>query len=584
MVSFFSKGKNYAELGEMLKEEGLLTKEQFETIVRQAEKEGRHLTEIIFEDSSLPEEKTLPLLCQFYDLPPVFLRKKVISPLVINLIPKEVAERHNVIIFKKIKGVIHIATTNPENYQILEFIKKKTELEPIPHLTTPKDISIALRKYNTQIGEDLTQIIDYSVKEAAALNVSPEQAARFLPVIKMVDEIIEKALGKGASDIHIEPTLDRIIIRYRIDGMLNKVAELPKEVLPLLITRIKILANLKIDEHMIPQDGRFHFHFQYQDQEIAIRVSIIPTLHGPKAALRLLEMQQKIFTLKKLGLNQNHYGLLKKEIKANQGMILVTGPTGSGKTTTLYTLLRMLNREDINICTIEDPIEYGIDNINQMQVRPQVSLTFASGLRSLLRQDPDIIMVGEIRDEETASMAANSAMTGHLVLSTLHTNNAFFVVQRLYEMGIQSYLLASVINLVIGQRLVRRICPDCRGRSRFPEKIIANYQPFLKINETIIKLKKQDLLSKDIKVEELRLLHGRGCAKCNYTGYRGRVGIYEILKIDKKMRKLILSDNSEEAIRRYAASQNILTMAEDGILKVLSGVTTFDEVLRVTKE
>ncbi|MFH0820112.1 MAG: GspE/PulE family protein [bacterium] len=582
MISFFTKSRNHAELGEILKKEGLLTKEQFETIVRQAEKAGRHLTEIIFEDSSLPEEKTLALLCQFYDLPPVFLRKKVISPLVINLIPKEVAEQHNVIIFKKIKDVIHVAITNPENYQILEFIKKKTELEPIPHLTTPKDINVALRKYNTQIGEDLAQIIDYSVKEAAALNVSPEQAARFLPVIKMVNGIIEKALGKGASDIHVEPTLDKIIIRYRIDGMLNRVAELPKEALPLFITRIKILANLKIDEHMIPQDGRFHF--KYQDQEIAIRVSIIPTLHGPKAALRLLEMQQKVFTLRKLGLNQNHYGLLKNEIKANQGMILVTGPTGSGKTTTLYTLMRMLNREDVNICTIEDPIEYSIDNINQMQVKPQVGLTFASGLRSLLRQDPNIIMVGEIRDEETASMAANSAMTGHLVLSTLHTNNAFFVVQRLYEMGIQPYLLASVINLVIGQRLVRRICSNCRGRGRFPEKIIANYQPFLKIKETITKLKKQDLLPKDIKVQEFRLLHGRGCAKCNYTGYQGRVGIYEILKIDRKMRKLILSDNSEEAIRRYAASQNILTMAEDGILKVLNGVTTFDEVLRVTKE
>ncbi|OGY47244.1 MAG: hypothetical protein A3J62_03590 [Candidatus Buchananbacteria bacterium RIFCSPHIGHO2_02_FULL_38_8] len=565
-----------------IKQEGILTKQQLKTLTKKVKRENRYLSEVLLEDITLPHEEILKVLSEFFNLPIVALKEKRVSPIILNLIPKEVAEQYSVIIFKKVKNVIYIATVSPENKQIIEFIRKKTGLEPKIFITTPREIKLALQRYKSEISEEFAKIIEDGVKEAIDSEEPAERMAQYLPIIKMVNSIIEQALSRNASDIHIEPQAKKVNIRFRIDGILHTILELPKEILPSLAARIKIISNLKIDEHRIPQDGRCQF--TYGDREIAIRVSVMPTLHGPKAALRLLEPEKKQFTLVKLGLNRRDFHLLKNEIKAAQGMILVTGPTGSGKTTTLYSLLQMLNSDKINICTIEDPIEYGIEGINQTQINPKTGLTFANGLKSFIRQDPDVIMVGEIRDAETADIAINAAMTGHLVLSTLHTNNAFLAIQRFVEMGIQPYLIASVTNIIIAQRLVRKLCLNCRSAIRSPEKFIGDYNNFFDLKKTFNKLKKLNLLPSHTNFEDVIFYRPKGCPKCNHTGFQGRIGIYEVVKVGDELRKAILKDYLEQTVKKIALGQGTLTMAEDGLLKVFSGRTTIDEVLRVTQE
>lgn len=582
MLNFITTNKEYQKLWKIFAKKKLLAKSKYKEAVIQAKKEDKHLAEIILADDSLADEKVLEAISKFYRLPYVLLRSKVISPRTINLLPKEISEQHNVVVFKKIRNKIYIAAITPDVRRIAEFVRKKTGFEPTAFITTKKDIKHALKKYKRNIKEDFDIILNRSIREALDAEASVENMAQFVPIIKIVNVIIEKAITSNASDIHIEPNFNNIIIRFRIDGIMRKIVELPKPILPAIAARIKILADLKIDEHMVPQDGRFQFN--YNEQAIAVRVSIIPTLYGPKTALRLLEMKQRIFTLHKLGLNKNHQNIIKKEINMSQGMILVTGPTGSGKTTTLYTLLKMMNKEEVHICTIEDPIEYGIDNMNQMQIKPRSGLTFAIGLRALLRQDPNILMVGEIRDKETANIAVNAAMTGHLVLSTLHTNNAFLAPQRLAEMGLQPYLVNSVMNLIIGQRLVRKLCPYCKIRLRSSEKIVNQHKGYLPIKKIFRKLQKQKLLPPKMKIQDISFYRSRGCSRCNKTGYIGRMGIYEVLRVDDKLKKVILKDNSESAVKKYLTGNGALTMTEDGLLKVFSGQTSIDEILRVAKD
>lgn len=573
---------NYSTLRKRLEDNCAVTKEYFKDLQKIANKEKKYISELLLEDTSLSQEKILKELGDCYNLPWVNLEKKIIMPNVVRLIPKEVAEQHSVVVFKKIGNIIRVATTRPEDTQTIEFIKQKTGFEIEVFLTTPKGIRHAFDKYNSNISDDFEKMIEQSLQEAKSANIPLEKIAQFVPIIKMVDRFINQAANMNASDIHIEPTANQVKIRFRIDGLLHTTVQMPKSILSPVIARIKILARLKIDEHRIPQDGRFQF--VSGDKHIPIRVSIIPTLHGPKVAMRLLEMNQSNFTLGRLGLNKKDQKLLKEKIKTAHGMILVTGPTGSGKTTSLYTALRMVNSDYVNICTIEDPIEYDIEGVNQMQINPQVGLTFASGLRSLLRQDPNIIMVGEIRDKDTADIAVNSAMTGHLVLSTLHTNNAFLTVQRLAEMGIPSYLFSPVINLVIGQRLVRKICKDCRSRYRDNNKFVYDYQNTIDIRKIFAKLQEQKLIDPQVKFEELHLYKNIGCKKCNNTGFKGRTGIYEILDIDDELRKIILKDSSEQTIKQEAIRRGVLTLIEDGFLRVFLGITTIEEVLRVTKE
>lgn len=569
------------QLGKLLEQERLVTKDQFRALIRRAKDENRALTDVLYEDQAASADQVLAVVGQHYELPTVRLRDKVITPYVLGLLPKEVAEQHEVIVFKKIQNVIQVATTHPEDAQTIDFIRRHTSLEPEVFLTTPEDIRHALRMYRTNLSEEFQKIIDEGLKETQRAGQTNETLAQNLPIITMVNSVIEKAIHQGASDIHLEPTLESVGIRFRVDGILQKVVELPRALLAPIVTRIKLIAALKIDEHRLPQDGRFTY--ELHDRSIAIRTSVVPTLHGPKVVMRLLDEKQQRYNLRSLGLNQRDFAILKREIVKPNGMMLVTGPTGSGKTTTLYTMLSMLNSEEVNICTIEDPIEYGLEGINQTQVNPTAGLTFANGLRSLLRQDPNVIMVGEIRDEETADIAVNAAMTGHLVLSTLHTNSAPQSIQRMIEMGIQPYLAASTINVIIAQRLVRKICRHCQTYTKLNERMRTTQAKYFDLEATLKKLIAADLLPGDATLDTLQVAVGKGCVKCQDTGYSGRVGIYEVIPVDEAIHTQILADATPHAIREAADHLGMLRMVDDGLLKVFSGLTTFEEVLRVTK-
>jgi len=571
-----------SKLARVLEQAGCCTREQFKELEAQAKREGRPVTAVLLDQANGGTEKTLEVLGQYYELEPIKLRGRVITPYVLNLLPKEVAEAHHVVIFKKAGNIIHVAVVDPEDKQVIEFIQRKTKLDLVVYITTPADIAYALQRYEGELAEEFGRIIQDSLKETLASHEPAEKLAQFVPVVKMVNSIIDRALASRASDIHLEPGSDRLVVRFRIDGLLKRVVELPREVLPPILARIKLMSNLKIDEHRLPQDGRFRYTFH--DREVALRVSIVPNLYCSKIVLRLLDTKEKRFDFKALGLNKRDLAILKREATKPHGMIIVTGPTGSGKTTTLYTILRFLNRERVNICTIEDPIEYGLEGINQMQVNPAAGLTFSYGLRSLLRQDPDIVMVGEIRDPETAEIALNAAMTGHLVLSTLHTNDAFLASQRLVEMGIQPFLISSVVNVIIGQRLVRTICKYCCTTVSASERNLEGYAKILDLEGAAKKLIQVGLLPKDFSWAQVKLCAGRGCDKCSDTGYQGRLGIYEFLVMDEDVRNCILKSSTSHAVYEAAHKQAATTMVEDGILKVISGQTTLEEVARVTRE
>lgn len=572
---------NPQQLWKRLEKESVLSKEQWRQAMTIARNEDRHPAEVVLGTPSSTPERILEVLADYYEVPFVLLREKVISPYVITLIPKEVAEEHAVVIFKKIGTTIHVATTNPENPQTIEFIRKKTGLTPQVFLTTPDDLERALKRYPSEITTEFARIIERSTNEARAIHDTAEKMAQYVPIVTMVNTIIERALNQKASDIHLEPKGNVVAIRFRIDGLLKNIVELPLDVQPPLVTRLKLLANLKIDEHRAPQDGRFNFSMN--DRGVAIRVSAIPTLNGTKMVLRLLDTKETRFTLRGLGFNDRDFTVLRDQSAKPHGLLLVTGPTGSGKTTTLYTLLRMLNKEEVNICTIEDPIEYGLEGINQTQVNAPAGLTFANGLRSLLRQDPNVIMVGEIRDRDTADIAVNAAMTGHLVLSTLHTNTASLALQRLIEMGVEPYLAASVTNVIVGQRLVRRVCRHCRSVVRLPKKMLEDYRSSIDIDGMFARFKQLGLVPGMRSIDDITLAYGQGCAKCQETGYRGRVGIYETLSMNDAVHRAVLNDPSATSIEHSALQQGLLTMRDDGILKAFQGLTTLHEVLRATK-
>ncbi len=397
--------------------------------------------------------------------------------------------------------------------------------------------------------------------------------AEDLPIIKIVDSLLELGYTNNASDIHIEPFEEKTLIRLRIDGLLQDILFIPSNIHELVTTRIKILSRLRTDEHFAPQDGKLRF--KSGDTRVDARVSIIPVIHGEKVVLRLLSEKSRQYDLEKLGFGEKDLLKITKNIHRPWGMILATGPTGSGKTTTLYGILKILNRREINISTIEDPVEYDIENINQIQVNPKTNLTFASGLRSIVRQDPDIIMVGEIRDQETASIAINSALTGHLVLSTLHTNDAATTLPRLMDMGIQSFLVASTINIAIAQRLVRKICEHCREKRPLEKTIFEVIKQQLSL-ETI---KKYGLAEK-----ELALPYGKGCNACQNSGYQGRTVIAEVLEMNDEIRELVMKERNASEITKKAIELGMIPIMEDGLQKVRSGITTIDEILRVAQE
>jgi type IV pilus assembly protein PilB len=565
-------------LKKLLKENKILGDKEFEELDKSAEEKGVPLEEYLIEKRIIGEELLYKALADNLKLPFVELKDKMIKIEVLLLIPGQIAQTHQIIAFEKGKNYLKLATTDPEDLQTFEFIKRKTGLEPKIYLTTPTNIKEALGQYHIGLKAEFKEIAKEEMTGPAKL----KELAQDIPVVKMVDTLLEYAILERASDIHIEPTEKDVIIRYRIDGILRTVMTLPKTTHPGIISRIKILSNLKLDEHRLPQDGRFKIVApQYR---VAFRVSIIPTFDGEKIAMRLLDEKSQIISLEQLGLEPNPLEIIKRNIKRPHGMLLSTGPTGSGKTTTLYTILNLLNSPQVNISTVEDPIEYRIPNVNQCQVNPKIGFTFAIGLRAFLRQDPDIIMVGEIRDMETAEIAIHAALTGHLVLSTLHTNDASSAILRLVDMNIPPFLLSSTINLIIAQRLARKICLDCIQSYNLSDERVKELEKEFDMKNILKTLEREKIIKPGASLKSILFYSGRGCNRCKFEGYKGRIGLYEVLEVTKEIRDLILKRPPLEEIQNLSRKQEMVTITEDGFIKAIKGITTIEEVIRVTKE
>jgi len=448
----------------------LITELEFNNIQEEAQKNHRKIDDILIDKNFIGREELIKLKARILGIPFINLEKEIISEETLQIIPEAHARKNNIIAFRKGEQGLEVAMLDPEDLQTIEFIKKKSNLKILPRLTSEESLKRALQQYQKPLKAEYKEIIkteeELFIKSGASMQEKDEKGlskiAQELPIIKIVDTLLKHAILQKASDIHIEPSEKETIIRYRIDGLLHDAMILPQQINEAVVARIKVLSNLKIDEHRLPQDGRFQI--ETTEQKISFRISIIPVYNGEKIVLRILREDAKGLTLELLGLRGEPLEIIHRNIKKPNGMILVTGPTGSGKTTTLYTVMDILNTTEVNIATIEDPIEYQMPRINQTQIQPKINLTFSNGLRSLLRQDPDIIMVGEIRDNETAELAINAALTGHLVLSTLHTNSASGTMPRLLDMHIEPFLVASTLNCVIAQRLVRKLYPETKEK------------------------------------------------------------------------------------------------------------------------
>lgn len=572
---------NKKVLQDILTEEFSLKEKEIKKHESSAQKSGMSLAQYLVQKDIVEETGLYQAIADRLHSPFVSLQGKEIKKDVLNLVPPALAQTHNIVAFEKNKNTLSVAMLDPEDIQTIEFLKRKTGLFLDVFLTTPSDVKDALRRYHAELDQDI-KVRELDESEGGTDQKELKKAAEEVPIINIVNSILEHAVYENASDIHIEPTEQEVVVRFRVDGVLQTVMSLPKSVKNGLTARAKILANLKIDEHMLPQDGRFKI--MVQDEKYSFRVSIMPVYDGEKIVLRLLHDSQKPLTLDELGFLPTAKTHLEKAIKKPHGIILVTGPTGSGKTTTLYSVLGMLNQPDVNISTIEDPIEYHVNGINQSQVNTRVGYTFEQGLRSFLRQDPDIIMVGEIRDRETAEIAMHAAMTGHLVLSTLHTNDAVSTIARLLDMGIPGFLLSSTINVIIGQRLLRRLETKHAEQYTIPaeeaRELSARSTNSKRLMETINSVQK----TKATKLEQVPFFKPNENKRLQHGGYKGRVGIYEVLPISEEMQNAITKSADTNTLRAIAEKEGLVSMFEDGMTKAAQGMTSIEEVLRVTQE
>lgn len=505
----------------------------------------------------------------------VNLRSISIPKDVLSTIKEDVAQERKVVPFAKNGYVLHVAMQDPKDLDTINFIRKITGMTVIPFFAFSKDIKYGLRQYKSTLKETFKRLMDQAAKRRGVAS-SLKELAQDVSIIEAVNQLMEFAVVEGASDIHIEALTDSVMIRYRIDGVLHDMIALPKDLHPAIIARVKILSSLKLDETRLPQDGRIKFTSE-EGEVVSLRVSIIPTVEGEKVVLRLLETGGLKFSLEDLGYSAEAVKLIRREIARPHGLVLLTGPTGSGKTTSLYTMLNILNTDEVNIATIEDPVEDRIRRINQTQVNPQIKFDFADGLRALLRQDPDIVMVGEIRDTETVRIAVDAAMTGHLVLSTLHTNDAPGAIPRLLDLGVEPFLVSSTLNLVIAQRLVRKVCPHCKVAKPTDPKVTEYIQAMAAQMSPIEK----EMLEKLIPTQEMK---ASGCDFCSYTGYVGRTGVYEMFDVNDEIKLLILKRSPASEVKKAAIKAGMKTMLLDGLVKVAAGITTIEEVLRVTYE
>jgi len=566
----------------VLKKIDLISDNDLKKFAKEAELKNKNLLDYLFEKKIISPMVFFEHVASFFKLPFIDLREQNIRKDVLFSIPEPIATTHRIIAFDADNKEIKLATLDPENIEIIEFIKKKTGLEPKIHITTPENINEVIKQYHKSLKAEFDYLSDEK-KGGEAVDKDLKKLAEDLPVVRVVDTLLEYSIMEGASDIHIEPEEKDVLVRYRIDGILRNVMVLPKNIHSGIIARIKILANLKVDEHRLPQDGRFKI--TTKDYKVSFRVSIIPSYDGEKIVLRLLNEKTQVLTLEQLGFQSRPLEIVKKNIDKPHGIILVTGPTGSGKTTTLYTIMNILNVPEVNISTIEDPIEYRMQHVNQSQVNTKIGYTFAGALRAFLRQDPDIIMVGEIRDQETAEIAIHAAMTGHLVLSTIHTNDAPSTMSRLTEMDVPAFLIANTMNLIIAQRLVRKICPDCIQSFNLDKASIQELEKFVDVENILQTMEREKIILKAKEgLGSLLFYRGKGCKNCNNSGYKGRIGIYEVLENDEDMSILVTKNASAAEIREKAISKGMLSLVEDGFIKAKNGITTLEEIMRVTKD
>ncbi len=556
-----------------------LTEEQADRIRTDALNSGTSVEELLVSKHAVSDEDFARAKADSLGIPFVSLSGRAITPDVVNFIPEPVARRYNLVPFQldtDEHGALSVAMVDPLDFQVVEFLEKKSGRPVKPYMGLKDDIVAALEElYAQNLGADVSAALEESapaIKTYEAGHLG--EVIREAPIAQIVSAVLEQAIRIRASDVHIEPQTGETRVRYRVDGILQERLVLPRKLQDAVVSRIKILADLKIDEKRIPQDGRFNF--KMGESEVDLRVSTLPTVHGEKVVMRLLKKSGGIPTLPDLGLRGLALKNLETSILRPHGIILVTGPTGSGKTTTLYSVLAILNNAKVNIMTLEDPVEYEIPGVNQVQINPAAGLTFATGLRSFLRQDPNIILVGEIRDQETTELAIQAALTGHLVFSTLHTNNAAGAIPRLIDLGAEPFLLASALNAVVGQRIARRLCPTCK-EEYVPEEAISS-----DIRQVVGNLWSSD--------KKLVLYRGKGavndkaCESCGGSGYLGRVGIFEVFPISDPISKLTLTRATMKDIENQAIQEGMITMKQDGYLKALEAVTTIEEVLRVAQD
>ncbi len=576
------------ELKEFIIDSGLVAKKDVEDAAKEAAERGQSLGDILVSRGALTEDALRRIQAYVLGIPFVSLKDHKIPADVLSLIPEPIARTHNIIAYKKTIDSLEIAMLDVEDLASIETVGKKTGLKILPRLTDTESIKYALLQYQKSLKDEFGDIISTEAGKIKAVaeggkDLSGEdlkKMAEDLPIVRIVDTLLRHAIVQGASDIHIEPMEDQVLVRYRIDGILHDAMTLPKAAAAGIIARIKVLSNLKLDEKRLPQDGRFKM--ETEADRVSFRVSILPTFFGEKTVMRLLRETGEGFTLEALGLHGENLERIHHALGATTGIILISGPTGSGKTTTLYTMLDILNQPDVNISTVEDPIEYQMKRINQTQVNAQIGFTFASGLRSLVRQDPDIIMVGEIRDSETASLAINAALTGHLVLSTIHTNSAAGAIPRLIDMGVEPFLLTSTIRVIVGQRLVRKLCENKEAYTLTAD-MRAKVASGAEFDIAFKTLEEEKLVPKGTKLNDIQFYHPGSSPDCE-DGYKSRIGIHEVLAVSPAIREIMLHESTTDAIETQAKKEGMLTMREDGLYKAARGITSLEEVLRAVSE
>lgn len=562
-------------VADILLAKGVITQKQAEDAKVKSASEGIALEDAIVALGFVSETALAQAKAQLLGVGFVSLESASFSPQALSFVPQSVAQRFVLVplSYDDEKKTLTIAMDNPADLEAISFVQQKTGLSVSSLAAAKSEIVRAIsEQYHQELIGEVGQALKETEEFSTEKTVDSTQIAQLIkeaPIAKIVSTILEYALTSRASDVHIEPQEDRVRVRYRIDGILYDKLSLPKGVQDALVSRIKILSEMKIDEHRIPQDGRFNF--KAGNNEVDLRISTLPAVYGEKVVMRLLRKSGGVPSMPELGLASTALKNLETAIARPHGIILVCGPTGSGKTTTLYSVLSKLNTPRVNIMSLEDPVEYQIKGVNQVQINPAVGLTFASGLRAFLRQDPNIILVGEIRDAETTDLALQAALTGHLVFSTLHTSSASGAIPRLLDLGAESFLLASVMTAVVGQRIARKVCPYCKE----------TYVPTAEVLNEIKNLL-GELLPKN--QTEIKLTKGKGCVQCGNSGYLGRIGIYEVLPVSEKIARLILERSDAAKVEKQATSEGMITMKQDGFLKMLAGVTTMEEVLRTAQE